>query len=139
MLNSRILSVMLAIISLNCYGQQHSDEVRMSIYFGGGSYLIDEDQASRLYEWLDSIPNLLQKYDIQLISHTDPIGGKEYNEWLSRMRSEAVQQLLVQKQIPENKISIKDWGLENPVYSNDSYRGMTMNRRVDVILYPIVF
>lgn len=139
MLNSRILSAMLMVISLTCYGQQPSDEVRMSIYFGGGSYSIDDDQASSLYEWLDSIPNLLQKYDIQLISHTDPIGGKEYNEWLSKMRSEAVQHLLVQKQIPENKISIKDWGLENPVYSNDSYRGMTMNRRVDVILYPIVF
>ncbi len=111
----------------------------MSIYFGGGSYFIDDDQASSLYDWLDSIPNLLQKYDIQLISHTDPIGGKEYNEWLSKMRSEAVQQLLVQRQIPENKISIKDWGLDNPVYSNDSYRGMIMNRRVDVILYPIVF
>ncbi len=37
--------------------------------------------------WLESFPNLLEKYDIQLISHTDPIGGKEYNEWLSKMRS----------------------------------------------------
>lgn len=138
MLKLWILSAFVA-ISLNCLGQQHSDEVRMSIYFGGGSYFIDDDQASSLFDWLDSIPNLLQKYDIQLISHTDPIGGKEYNEWLSKMRSEAVQQLLVQRQIPENKISIKDWGLDNPVYSNDSYRGMIMNRRVDVILYPIVF
>ena len=138
MLKLRILSAFV-VISLSCHGQQHSDEVRMSIYFGGGSYFIDDDQASSLYEGLDSIPNLLQKYDIQLISHTDPIGGKEYNEWLSKMRSEAVQHLLVQKQIPKNKISIKDWGLDNPVYSNDSYRGMIMNRRVDVILYPIVF
>jgi outer membrane protein OmpA-like peptidoglycan-associated protein len=81
----------------------------------------------------------MEKYDIQLISHTDPIGGKEYNEWLSKMRSEAVQQILLNKQIPENKITIKDWGLENPVYSNQSYQGMQMNRRVDVILYPIVF
>jgi outer membrane protein OmpA-like peptidoglycan-associated protein len=115
------------------------DEIRMSIYFGGGSYYIDEAQATELYRWLDSIPNLLEKYDIQLISHTDPIGGKEYNEWLSQMRSEAVQQLLHQKQIPDHKISAKDWGLENPVYSNESFNGMQMNRRVDVILYPIVF
>jgi outer membrane protein OmpA-like peptidoglycan-associated protein len=121
------------------HGQQSADEIRRSIYFGGGSYDIDDMQASDLYEWLDSIPNLLEKYEIHLISHTDPIGGKEYNEWLSKMRSEAVHYLLVQYQIPESKISAKDWGLENPVYSNDSYRGMVMNRRVDVILYPIVF
>ena len=131
--------VLLSIITWSCFGQQPVDEIRMSIYFGGGSYYIEDDQAQQLHNWLDTIPNLLEKYEIQLISHTDPIGGRDYNEWLSKMRSEAVQNLLVQRQIPENKISIKDWGLDNPVYSNETYSGMTMNRRVDVILYPIVF
>lgn len=136
----RILLAIVALFgSLLCSAQQTQDEIRMSIYFGGGSFDIDDYQAGELYQWLDSVPNLLEKYDIQLISHTDPIGGKQYNEWLSRMRSEAVQQLLLNKEIPEYKISIKDWGLENPVYSNDSWSGMQMNRRVDVILYPIVF
>jgi outer membrane protein OmpA-like peptidoglycan-associated protein len=119
--------------------QQQVDEIRKSIFFGGGSYDIGNDQAAELYHWLDSIPNLLDKYDIHLISHTDPIGGKEYNAWLSRMRSTAVQELLIRKPIPENKISIKDWGLDNAVYRNDTYNGMKLNRRVDVILYPIIF
>ena len=65
---------------------QQQDEIRMSIYFGGGSYDIDEFQIDELYHWLDSDPNQLEKYDIKLISHTDPIGGKAYNEWLSNMR-----------------------------------------------------
>lgn len=121
------------------FAQQQVDEIRKSIFFGGGSYYITEDQAVELYHWLDSVPNLLEKYDIHLISHTDPIGGKEYNEWLSKMRSTAVQELLIRKPIPENKISIKDWGLENAVYRNDTYNGMRLNRRVDVILYPIIF
>jgi outer membrane protein OmpA-like peptidoglycan-associated protein len=129
---------MIWMLSLPCTAQQQ-DEIRKSIYFGGGSYYVDEYQIDELYIWLDSIPNALDKYDIQLISHTDPIGGKEYNEWLSKMRSEAVQQILLKRDIPERKISIKDWGLENPVYSNRSYSGMQMNRRVDVILYPIIF
>jgi outer membrane protein OmpA-like peptidoglycan-associated protein len=115
------------------------DEIRKSIYFDGGSYFIDEYQAGDLAHWLDSIPNLLDKYEIQLISHTDPIGGKRYNEWLSRMRSEAVYGILIKKDIPEKLIHIKDWGLENPVYENDSWKGRIMNRRVDVILRPIVF
>lgn len=120
-------------------GQAKVDEIRMSIYFGGGSYYIDHGQIDKLYHWLDSVPNLLEKYSVQIISHTDPIGGKAYNEWLSQMRSEAVQQILIDKPIPEHKINVKDWGLENPVYSNTSYTGMQMNRRVDVILHPIVF
>jgi outer membrane protein OmpA-like peptidoglycan-associated protein len=115
------------------------NEIRKSIYFGGGSYDIDEYQIDELYQWLDSIPNLLDKYSIQLISHTDPIGGKEYNAWLSEMRSSAVFQVLIRRAIPEYKISVKDWGLDNPVYTNDSWTGRHLNRRVDVILYPIVF
>ena len=115
------------------------DELRKSIYFGGGSYYIDDEQITELFHWLDSIPKLTEKYQIQLISHTDPIGGKQYNEWLSQMRSESVFDLLIQRSIPETIIYKKDWGLENPVYSNDSFRGMVMNRRVDVILHPIVF
>lgn len=132
----RIIVILLA-ITTHALGQQ--DEIRKSIYFNGGSYYIDEYQAADLAHWLDSIPNLLDKYEIQLISHTDPIGGLEYNQWLSRMRSESVFQLLLEKDIPDKRIHIKDWGLKNPVYSNESRRGMWMNRRVDVILRPVVF
>ena len=133
-----VLTILSLALIIECSAQQ-VDEIRKSIYFGGGSYYVSQEQADELYQWLDSIPNLLDKYDIQLISHTDPIGGKEYNQWLSEMRSTTVQKLLIQKAIPEFKISIKDWGLENPVYSNTSFQGMQMNRRVDVILYPIIF
>lgn len=134
-----LLLVILISIQATAIAQQQVDEIRKSIFFGGGSYYISEDQAVELYHWLDSIPDLLEKYDIHLISHTDPIGGREYNEWLSKMRSTAVQELLIRKPIPERKISIKDWGLENAVYRNDTYNGMRLNRRVDVILYPIIF
>ena len=135
------MTVFLLLIAGTTFAQksESSHEIRRSIFFGGGSYYIDDEQVTELYEWLDSIPNLLDKYNIQLISHTDPIGGKEYNEWLSQMRSEAVQFILLQKAIPETKISIKDWGLDNAVYDNSTYNGMRMNRRVDVILYPIIF
>jgi len=135
-----LLSALILLLHIGVQAQQYQDEIRKSIFFGGGSYYVDEVQIDELYHWLDSVPNLLEKYDIHLISHTDPIGGKEYNEWLSKMRSEAVQQIILNRgDISERKITIKDWGLDNPVYSNTSYGGMQMNRRVDVILYPIIF
>lgn len=132
------LCLLITSVTLGVAQQQTVDEIRKSIYFGGGSYDIDEFQQQDLLHWLDSIPNL-DRYEVHLISHTDPIGGKRYNEWLSQMRSESVEQIVLQKNIPQHKISRKDWGFENAVYSNQTYRGMQMNRRVDVILYPIVF
>jgi outer membrane protein OmpA-like peptidoglycan-associated protein len=88
---------------------------------------------------LDSIPQVAERFEIELISHTDPIGGRRYNEWLSGMRSEAVVEILLLRKIPERCIHRKDWGLENAVYSNNSYVGRRMNRRVDVILHPMVY
>lgn len=129
------LLVLCIVIAPAAFAQEQ--EIRMSIYFGGGDYHVDTLQSMELHHWLDSIPNL-EKYEIHLISHTDPIGGRQYNEWLSQMRSETVKDLILQKQIPEHKISIKDWGLDNAVYSNRTRNGMRMNRRVDVILFPIV-
>jgi outer membrane protein OmpA-like peptidoglycan-associated protein len=134
-----LISISFLALSFASIAQSEQTELRRSIYFGGGSYSIDDDQMSMLSDWLDSIPNLLDKYQIQLISHTDPIGGKEFNEWLSEMRSLSVYEILIEKDIPERFITIKDWGLENPVYTNQTRRGMWMNRRVDVILYPFVF
>jgi outer membrane protein OmpA-like peptidoglycan-associated protein len=135
----RSLLVILTIVCSIVVAAQGKDEIIKSIYFGGGSYEIDEFQIKELSDWLDSIPNLLDKYEIELISHTDPIGGKRYNEWLSQMRSETVFNILIEKYIPEKMIHIKDWSFDNPVYSNESFDGMIMNRRVDVIVRPVVF
>lgn len=134
---TRFITFIALLLSIPAFSQQ--DEIRKSIYFDGGSWYIDDDQITELSHWIDSIPNLLDKYQIQLISHTDPIGGKEYNEWLSQMRSSAVFRLLLDQHIPERIISVKDWGLENAVYSNDDWKGRIMNRRVDVIIHPITF
>jgi len=130
---------LLFLAGISSYAQDTKSEISKSIFFGGGSYYIDDEQAVDLSRWLDSIPNLLEKYEIQIISHTDNIGGKRYNQWLSEMRSQMVHGLLIQKDIPEKFIHIRDWGSENPVYTNDSYKGLIMNRRVDVVLQPIVF
>jgi outer membrane protein OmpA-like peptidoglycan-associated protein len=132
--------VLLLVLYLPGYSHaQHKDELLKSIYFGGGSYEVDEEQAVSLLNWLDSIPDAATRYEVHLISHTDPIGGREYNQWLSRMRSQAVKALLLQHNIPESRITTRDWGLDNPLYSNSTRKSMALNRRVDVILYPIVY
>lgn len=124
------------IVPFSLLGQ---DEIRMSIFFDGGDFTISDDQQERLVLWLDSIPNLLDKYHLEIISHTDPVGGRRFNLWLSAMRSNEVKNLLIRRYIPPDLIHIRDWSYDRPVYNNATNRGRVMNRRVDVIVRPMVF
>ena len=107
-----------------------------SIYFGGGSYFITPDQAEGLTEWLKTIP-YLEDAEISIHSHTDNIGSKAYNDWLSQMRSESAFQRLLDEGIPSEVISIEDFGELNPVYDNASWEGKLKNRRVDINIKPL--
>jgi len=106
-----------------------------SVYFRGGSFFVDWEQSIGVQQFLDSIPNI-HNYVITVHSHTDNVGGKEYNEWLSQMRSESVvEELLINEKVKEEFIEIKDFGLFNPIYNNSTWEGRRKNRRVDIILW----
>ncbi len=127
-------------LQINCLAQEKNDEdgpIRISIYFGGGSYYIDEEQRSYLQDFIEDFEKI-EDYNISIHSHTDNIGGVAYNQWLSEMRSNATVELLINLNVPEDLISIKDFGLYNPVYSNDTWMGKIKNRRVDILFWPVV-
>ncbi len=131
-----LLSILFFFVATTSYGQ---DSVLLkSIYFGGGSYYVDEIQVNELYDFIDGVEKL-EDYEIIIFSHTDNIGGIEFNRWLSQMRSEAVKLELIRHGIVEELIEIRDFGLSNPLYTNRSNTGRRGNRRVDVILWPLVF
>ena len=132
-----------AILYLPSFGQEvlpskEKKVIQTSIFFGGGSWYIDEEQESELIHLIDSIPDLDQ-YQISLYSHTDNIGGRRFNEWLSQMRSHSVLEKLVEMEIPSEYVQIKDFGQENPWFNNNDWEGRVLNRRVDVVLSPIIF
>ena len=135
-----LVLLILSGVSFTSTAQDDNDGslIKKSIFFGGGSYYIDEGQIEELREFIEGIENI-QNYEVNIFSHTDPIGGKEYNEWLSTKRSEAVYLELLEISVPSNIIKIRDFGFSNALYTNYSSGGRRMNRRVDVILWPIVF
>lgn len=130
------LCAFLLVFALVGHAQQMERTIK-SIYFGGGSYYVDELQLEELYQFMDSIENIFQ-YHITIHSHTDNIGGAAYNEWLSEQRSKAVIEKLINRAIPEELIQRKDFGQFNPVYDNDTWLGRLKNRRVDIIFWPMV-
>lgn len=133
------LIISLVLISTSLFGQDEYEpqEIEIkSIFFGGGSFYIDDEQVLEITEFLNLHPNI-EQFNITIHSHTDNIGGLEYNQWLSRMRSESVLIQLIQNNIPLEHIKVADFGEQSPVFDNQSWEGRLKNRRVDIILEPI--
>ncbi|MCP9769974.1 OmpA family protein [Lacihabitans sp. LS3-19] len=134
------MKTLLAILCFS-WGSSFSQEMKeivKSIYFGGGSYYVDKNQAQQLEDLVKSIKNL-EYYEINIMSHTDPVGGREFNEYLSRMRSQSAIDLLKKMDIPQEKIRYKDFAFDDPLYDNNTWEGRARNRRVDIQFKPIVF
>jgi len=130
--------LILLLFSFNTsFGQEVKEMVR-SIYFGGGSAYISKQQAQELYDFVKNIKHL-EYYEINIMSHTDNIGGREFNEYLSRMRSASVIDLLKAMDIPQEKLKFKDFSIDSPAYDNNTWEGRERNRRVDIQFKPIVF
>jgi OOP family OmpA-OmpF porin len=130
--------ILLAFSAATCFAQdQPQAYILKSIYFGGGSYYVDEYQYEELKHLIDSVKDI-RDYTITIHSHTDNIGGAAYNEWLSQMRGDAVIERLLFLDFKSNQIEKRDFGQFNPVYDNNTWEGRRKNRRVDIIFWPVV-
>lgn len=135
------LGVIFLVVLLGSTSKTISQEVDTtvhvkSIYFGGGSYYIDDLQEHELYEWLDSFPQI-EQYEVIIQSHTDNIGSIAFNQRLSELRSQSVYIKLMEYQVQPEAVDIVDFGEYLPTYRNDSYHGKLANRRADIILKPL--
>lgn len=107
-----------------------------SVFFGGGSYQIDPDQRQEVIDFVLNIEDL-REYEIVLHGHTDNIGSKDFNQWLSEMRSSEVLDILSELFLDKAGIEVRDFGEESPYFDNRSWAGKLSNRRVDVIIQKI--
>ena len=110
----------------------------VSIFFGGGSYYIDGEQAGKLKDFLDGLGKL-EGYEVEVQGHTDDIGNRAYNLRLSDFRARTVKSLLLKYPIPEELIDMLPLGEDAPSFNNQTWEGKLSNRRVDVIFKRILF
>jgi len=69
---------------------------------------------------------------IELAGHTDSEGDADKNLDLSQRRAEAVRNYLIQKGVPGNRLTAVGYGETQPVASNSSEKGKSLNRRTEV-------
>lgn len=87
------------------------------------------------------IATVLADYDktiIHVVGHTDAVGSETYNRGLSRRRAESVGLALRSDGVNGDRLIYEGRGEAEPVASNDTDEGRRRNRRVDIVIKPIV-
>jgi len=96
----------------------------------------DLAQATKIN--LSELAGTLTKYDdtdVLIEGHTDDTGTDEHNQNLSQKRADAVQDYLVLQGVGRSRLTIRGYGEDQPVASNDTSTGRSSNRRVEVAIY----
>ena len=69
---------------------------------------------------------------IRIDGYTDSTGTEAYNLDLSERRAKAVENFFVSRGVDPERLSIKGFGIANPVASNKTKEGRAKNRRVEL-------
>jgi len=69
---------------------------------------------------------------IEIQGHTDTTGTREHNVKLSERRAETVKSFLVLYGVDSSRMATKGCGPDQPVASNDTEEGRSLNRRVEL-------
>lgn len=117
--------------------QQLSQDGGAALYitFASASDEIDPAALPLLTELL-AVLQQDETMRLALIGHTDSQGSTEGNDTLSSRRAAAVRDWLVGAGIAESRLSVSGKGESEPIASNDTEDGRTLNRRVQAVAQP---
>ena len=71
-------------------------------------------------------------YKWEIGGYTDGIGSVNYNIKLSQKRAQAVVDYLVSKGVKMHNLNVVGYGKANPIATNETPEGRSMNRRVEI-------
>ncbi len=107
------------------------------VNFARGDAVLTEFAKRELLKILDKIATLDETTKIKIVGYTDNIGDKASNIELSRARADSVKEFFVRHGISEDRIATDGEGPENPIASNDTEQGRSLNRRVEIYAYGL--
>jgi outer membrane protein OmpA-like peptidoglycan-associated protein len=108
---------------------------------GNITFATDSSNISAdFYSVLDSVALVINEFEktyIDIYGYTDSTGSEAYNQTLSEKRASSVARYLESQQVVSQRIVTRGMGESNPVASNDTPEGRSLNRRVEIVLIPI--
>lgn len=109
---------------------------------GDASFAVNSAQIKPQFEpAYQKIASVLQDYPksiIHVVGFTDSTGSANYNLGLSQRRAQAVARYLNQQGVSKNRLMTEGRGESQPVATNKTAAGRRKNRRVEIVIKPIV-
>jgi len=93
------------------------------------------------YSTLDKISKVVNRYGktaLTIVGHTDSTGSRAYNQKLSERRAQAVHQYFLDRKVALQRLTYLGKGEDVPTASNATESGRRLNRRVDIIIEPVI-
>ncbi|MEM9740419.1 MAG: OmpA family protein [Pseudomonadota bacterium] len=90
---------------------------------------------------LNSVANTLVEYpktSVDIIGHASADGPEDYNQQLSERRAASVQSYLLSQGMQSVRVQSYGFGETRPIATNETESGRAANRRVEILLTPIV-
>lgn len=120
--------------------QRQGDDIKLimpgNITFATAS----ADISSDFYSPLNNLANSFKQFDqnsIEIVGHTDNVGGYQYNMGLSQRRAQSVANYLLSQGVNPSRVTTRGAGPDQPIASNSSEAGRQQNRRVEINLRPL--
>ncbi|HLT30308.1 MAG TPA: OmpA family protein [Myxococcaceae bacterium] len=105
--------------------------ILVTVNFASDSDVLDADALAALDRAIAETGGI-HNVRLTLEGHGDSNGPERWNEVLSELRARSVERHLRQRGIPASNLSVRGFGSQRPVQSNDTASGRAANRRVEV-------
>jgi outer membrane protein OmpA-like peptidoglycan-associated protein len=110
---------------------EETKPVNCIVYFATDRYSISASELASLNACLSTV-DLAKVKGLSIDGHTDVRNGVDYNLKLSKNRAKEVAAYLTSLGYDQKSMNLQYHGLSQPADSNDSEKGMALNRRVTV-------
>ena len=120
---------------------REGDQIRLDlpsdVSFASGQSTIQP----QFYQPLNDVAATLLEFPstaVDIIGHADSQGAEDFNQRLSEQRAQSVQSYLLNQGVRPVRLAAIGYGETRPIADNSTAEGRARNRRVEIILTPIV-
>ncbi len=96
--------------------------------------------SADFYETLNTVAIVLKEFNrtgVSVYGHADARGAADYNQALSQERASNVATYLANQGVLGGRLQAVGFGETRPIGDNQTARGQSLNRRVEIVIDPI--